>query len=52
MSIAQRMLYDFNLRPGEIARDVGYRDIYQFSKQFNKTFGVSPIQYRKQHREL
>ncbi|PHS03128.1 MAG: hypothetical protein COA78_19120 [Blastopirellula sp.] len=49
MSIAQRMLFDINLRPGEIAKEIGYPDIYQFSKQFKKTFGVSPTQYRKQH---
>lgn len=49
MSIAQRLLYDINLRPGEIAKEVGYPDIYQFSKQFKKTFGVSPTQYRRRH---
>ena len=49
MSIAQRLLFDLNLRPGEIAKEVGYPDIYQFSKQFKKTFGVSPTEYRKQH---
>jgi len=49
MSIAQRLLYDLSLRPGEIAKEVGYPDIYQFSKQFKKTFGVSPTDYRKQH---
>lgn len=48
MSIAQRLLYDLNLRPGEIAKKVGYPDIYQFSKQFKNTFGVSPNNYRKQ----
>ena len=48
MSVAQRLLFDINLRPGEIATMVGYPDIYQFSKQFRKAFGVSPTQYRKQ----
>ena len=47
MAAAQRMLYDPDLRPGEIAEAVGYPDIYQFSKQFKKSFGVSPTQYRK-----
>ena len=47
MSAAQRMLFDLSLRPGEIAEAVGYRDIYQFSKQFKKSFGVSPTRYRK-----
>lgn len=47
MSIAQRLLYDIEQRPGEIAEMVGYPDIFQFSKQFKKTFGVSPTEYRK-----
>jgi AraC family transcriptional regulator of arabinose operon len=49
MAIAQRMLFDMDLRPGDIAEGVGYSDIYQFSKQFKKSFGVSPTQYRKEH---
>jgi len=48
MAAAQRMLFEINMRPGEIAVAVGYPDIYQFSKQFKKSFGVSPSQYRKQ----
>ena len=48
MSAAQRMLYDVELRPVEIAEAVGYPDIYQFSKQFKKTFGLSPTHYRQQ----
>lgn len=48
MSIAQRLLYDLSVRPGEIAKRVGYPDIYQFSKQFKKTFAVCPSEYRKQ----
>ncbi len=48
MSVAQRMLYDMNLRISEIAESVGYPDIYQFSKQFKKSFGVSPTRYRDQ----
>lgn len=47
MSAAQRLLFEVDLRPGDIAEAVGYPDIYQFSKQFKKTFGVSPTQYRK-----
>jgi AraC-like DNA-binding protein len=42
------LLFDVALRPGEIAEALGYADIYQFSKQFKKTFGVSPTQYRQQ----
>ncbi|WP_339719964.1 AraC family transcriptional regulator [uncultured Paraglaciecola sp.] len=48
MSIAQRLLFNAQLRLGNIASEVGYTDIYQFSKQFKKTFGVSPSKYRAQ----
>jgi AraC-like DNA-binding protein len=47
MSAAQRRLYDLNVRPGEIAQEVGYPDIYSFSRQFKKYFGFSPSMYRK-----
>jgi AraC-like DNA-binding protein len=47
MSAAQRWLYDLNVRPGEIAQQVGYPDIYSFSRQFKKYFGISPSLYRK-----
>lgn len=30
----------------EIARDLGYSDVYYFSRQFTKIFGVSPSKYR------
>ena len=48
MSIAQRLLFDLSLRVGDIAAQVGYSDIFQFSKQFKKSFGVSPSEYRLQ----
>lgn len=50
MSAAQRLLFEVDLRPGDIAEAVGYPDILQFSKQFKKTFGMSPTQYRKNQR--
>jgi AraC-like DNA-binding protein len=49
MSTAQRLLYDPGMRPCDIAETVGYPDVFQFSKQFKKTFGVSPTTYRKLH---
>ncbi|MEM7599976.1 MAG: AraC family transcriptional regulator [Verrucomicrobiota bacterium] len=52
MAAAQRLLYEVDLRIGEIAETVGYRDIFQFSKQFKKSFGVSPSRYRKQEMKL
>jgi len=48
MSVAQRLLFDVNLRPGEIAVAVGFSNIYQFSKRFKNTFGMSPTRYRRQ----
>ncbi|MBU3002729.1 helix-turn-helix domain-containing protein [Paraglaciecola arctica] len=45
MSIAQRLLFNAQKKLGNIATEVGYSDIYQFSKQFKKTFGVSPSKY-------
>ena len=48
MAAAQRLLYDLELRPGDIAEAVGYPDIYQFSKQFKKSFGISPTRYRRE----
>lgn len=47
MAAAQRLLFEVQLRPGEIAEAVGYPDIFQFSKQFKKSFGVSPSEYRR-----
>ena len=41
-------LTEVDARPGEIAEAVGYPDIFQFSKQFKKSFGLSPSEYRKQ----
>ena len=31
-----------------IANEVGYEDVYHFSKLFKKYYGVSPLNYRKQ----
>jgi AraC-like DNA-binding protein len=33
----------------QIARDLGYEDIFTFSRQFKAVQGVSPSQYRRQH---
>lgn len=48
MATAQRLLFNVDIKLGVIANQVGYADIYQFSKQFKKTFAISPSQYRKQ----
>lgn len=52
MAIAQRLLFDVKMKLSKIATEVGYTDIYQFSKQFKKTFGVSPSKYRAQQQSI
>ena len=47
MSIAERLLLDDSKTITAIGTEVGYADVFQFSKQFKKTFGMSPSQYRK-----
>lgn len=44
---ARRLLESSFLRVGEIAEQLGYRDIYFFSRQFKAFYGVSPANYRK-----
>jgi YesN/AraC family two-component response regulator len=48
MVTAQRRAYDPEPRPGEITEAVGHAVVYDFSKQFKKSFGVSPSRYRKE----
>jgi len=43
---ARYLLYDLNLSISEIATRLGYLDIFHFSKQFKKHFGVSPSSLR------
>lgn len=40
-------LSDHNLNVTEIARKVGFEDVFYFSKQFKKRFGLSPLKYRQ-----
>ena len=42
------LLRDRNLRVAEVARRVGYEDLYYFSRLFRKHFGVSPRKFRLQ----
>jgi AraC-like DNA-binding protein len=42
------LLRDHNLRVGEIARQVGYGDIYYFSRLFKQRYGRSPRTYRRE----
>jgi|TARA_B110000908_G_scaffold127718_1_gene149868 AraC family transcriptional regulator of arabinose operon len=43
---ARRLLESSNLRVGEIAEALGYKDIYFFSRQFKSSCGLSPMNYR------
>jgi AraC-like DNA-binding protein len=43
---ARRLIESTQLRIGEIAHSLGYRDIYFFSRQFKDHFGSSPRHYR------
>lgn len=45
------MLLDSGIPIKEIARMVGYEDVYSFSKQFTKTYGVAPGKYRMRNRD-
>jgi AraC-like DNA-binding protein len=44
---ARRFLENSEMRVGEIAERLGYRDIYFFSRQFKGFFGMSPAAYRQ-----
>lgn len=47
MNQAKFLLQSQNYSVGEVASKVGYDNIYHFSKQFKKTAGMSPSEYRK-----
>lgn len=43
---ARRLIESTQLRIGEIARSLGYKDIYFFSRQFKEHYGAAPRHYR------
>ncbi|WP_269522508.1 helix-turn-helix transcriptional regulator [Coraliomargarita parva] len=47
MHQAALLLRNRNLRVGEVGRQVGYEDIYHFSKAFKQAHGLSPSAYLK-----
>jgi AraC family transcriptional regulator, arabinose operon regulatory protein len=49
MSHATYLLRDHNRRIGEIAEEVGYPDLFAFSKMFKRYMGVSPRNFRETH---
>jgi AraC-like DNA-binding protein len=48
---AAHLLTNWNLNISEIAAQVGYQDLFHFSKMFRKKFGVSPRKMRTQTSE-
>lgn len=50
MTKATEFLTDTNLSIGNIAYSCGYSNSFSFSKAFRKVTGVSPSQYRKEHK--
>ena len=47
LSRARRLLEEGRYTVTEIARSVGYDDVFQFIKLFGKVQGISPTAYRK-----
>jgi AraC-like DNA-binding protein len=44
---ARRLLRSTSLAVGEVAEQLGYRDVYYFAKQFKSRVGASPSAYRR-----
>jgi AraC-like DNA-binding protein len=49
ISCACELLKNHTLSVADVARSVGYEDMFQFSKIFRRHRGVSPREYRKTH---
>ncbi len=47
MGAAQLMLHTTNLQIQEVAAEVGYADVFQFSRAFTQRMGVSPRGFRE-----
>ncbi len=50
MRKAKEYLQNTNLRIGEISQNIGYDNEKHFMKTFKALYGVSPTEYRKNHR--
>ena len=48
MDNARKLLINTDKKIKDISNEVGYKDIYYFTKVFKKEIGVSPSEYRKQ----
>lgn len=49
MEEAKRLLLDSNMRIGDIAAAVGFRDVKYFMKAFKRITGVTPSEFRQSH---
>ena len=45
LSKAAQFLTEYGMSPGEAARQVGYPDIYSFSRMFSRKYGMPPGRY-------
>lgn len=52
MDLARELLNNTDKKIQDIANEVGYKDIYYFTKTFKKEIGVSPTKYRKRGQDL
>lgn len=50
MSRARTLLDRSNMQVAEVAHEVGYADPLYFSRQFRRTHGLSPTEYRAHHK--
>ena len=48
LSTAAALVIDSDLQIKEICCQVGYCDVNNFIRKFKKTYGTSPLQYRRQ----
>lgn len=49
---AAALLTQFDYSVGEVAKSVGYEDLYNFSNMFKRKFGVSPLNYKRMNRKI
>ena len=49
---AEKLLCGTKLSQKEIARQVGYPDVYAFSRMFKRRYGIAPGQFRASHLKL
>ncbi len=49
---AKELLIESDKKLHEIADEIGYGDVYYFSKVFKQHMGISPNEYRKKHKKL